>query len=405
MGREDSPGARRPCRIKAHRGVQWLLLIGMAWSCSSEGLLGPPPATTPAQVGLVGDGTLTDLLEFIRGSHRLPALARATFGPDAVLESGYVGVRALGHPDPIAEADQWHVGSLTKSMTATVAATMVDDGTIGWDSTIGQVLSDLPARPEYGSVRLRDLLTNSSGMTPDATTAPSWGSLATTALSLVEQRRLLAQEYLAMKPASPVGTFNYSNAGYIVAGVMLETVTGKPWEQLISERLFQPLGMNSAGFGPPVGAGPLDEPWGHAIVDDGFGPVPPGPDADNPSAMGPAGTVHADMADLVAYYQAHLRGAMGSPSIVSTSAFDVLHAPAPGTDYACGWGVIERTWAGGTALAHEGSNNLWFASVWLAPAKGFGVLILTNGAGRRSSTAMNDTAVMLITRYLGEPPT
>ena len=118
--------------------------------------------------------------------------------------------------------------------------------------------------------------------------------------------------------------------------------------------------MTSAGFGPPEGPTPLSEPWGHAIIDDGFGPTPAGPDADNPPAMGPAGTVHASLADLVAYYQVHLAGAMGGGPLLSQSSFAVLHAPAAGTDYACGWAVVNRTWAGGAALSHEGSNNFWF---------------------------------------------
>jgi CubicO group peptidase (beta-lactamase class C family) len=373
-------------------------------ACASEGLLGPPPADQPPQVGVVGDGTLDGQLELIRGNHRLPALAAATFGPEAILETGFTGVRALGHPEPIASDDAWHVGSLTKSMTATVAATLVEEGTIAWDTTLPQSFPDLSMQPQYRTVRLRDLLTNSSGMTPDATSAPSWASLSGSTLSLPQQRRQLAQELLSMKPVSAVGTYTYSNAGYIVAGAMLEAATGRPCEDLITERLFQPLGMASAGFGPPRGATPLDQPWGHAIVDDGFAPTPPGPDADNPPAMGPAGTVHASVADLVAYYQVHLAAAMGSARLLSAESFAVLHTPAPGTDYACGWGVVQRAWAGGTALSHAGSNTFWFAEVWLAPAKGFGVLVVTNGAGLRSSEAANDAAVMLITRFTGEPP-
>lgn len=385
--------------------ASYALVVGCAGSCASEGLLGPPPSVEPAVVGSVGDGTLGDQLELIRGNHRLPALAAATFTPTALLEYGFVGVRALGHPDPVDGDDQWHIGSLTKSMTATVAAVLVDEGTIAWDTTIAQSLPDLPMQPQYRTARLRDLLTNSSGMTADATSAPSWKTLHSTSLSLPQQRHLLAGEYLGMKPVSNVGVFSYSNAGYIVAGAMLEAATGQPWETLILQRLFQPLGISSAGFGPPQGSTPLAQPWGHAIVDDGFGPTAPGPEADNPPAMGPAGTVHASLADLVTYYQVHLSGAMGSGSFISVPSFEVLHAPAPGTHYACGWGVVDREWAGGTALAHDGSNNYWYAEVWLAPGKGFGVVIVTNGAGLRSSQAVNDAVVMLITRFTGEPPT
>jgi CubicO group peptidase (beta-lactamase class C family) len=212
------PGYRGP----TVRFINPLILFLALAACSSKGLLGPPAAVRPAGPGRLGDRTLNDQLEPIRVNHRLPALAAVTFGPDGMIESGAVGVRALGHPDLVGPDDQWHIGSLTKSMTATVAAILIEQGRIDWKTAIAQVFPDLPMRSEYKPVTLTDLLTNSSGMTPDATSAPSWGSLGGTTLSLREQRRRLAEEYLAMKPSPPVGVFNYSNAGYIVEGAMLE---------------------------------------------------------------------------------------------------------------------------------------------------------------------------------------
>ena len=55
----------------------------------------------------------------------------------------------------------------------------------------------------------------------------------------------------------------YSNQGYAIVGAMLEKLTGTPWETLITERLFKPLHMDSAGFGPPGTIGAVDQPWGH----------------------------------------------------------------------------------------------------------------------------------------------
>ena len=58
-------------------------------------------------------------------------------------------------------------------------------------------------------------------------------------------------------------TFSYSNAGYIIVGAILERVSGKQWETLIRDRLFTPLKMTSAGFGPPSKSNQTDQPWGH----------------------------------------------------------------------------------------------------------------------------------------------
>ncbi|MBW8886341.1 MAG: beta-lactamase family protein [Fibrobacteres bacterium] len=383
----------------------FLVALPFIAGCASEGLLGPPPSAHPNGIGRIGDGTLADQLELIRGNHRLPALAAVIFGPDTIFESASVGVRALGHDERIGPDDLWHIGSLTKSMTATVAAILIEQGRINWYTTLAEAFPDLPMRPEYRSVTLKDLLTNSSGMVADATRAPSWNSQSGSTQTITEQRLQLAKEYLSMKPDSPVGTYNYSNAGYIIAGTMLEKATGESWEELIQKLLFTPLAMASAGFGPPRGTGPVDQPWGHSIVDDGFAPVPPGPDADNPPAIGPAGTVHGDMADLVKYYQVHLKSGMGRQTgILSDSSFRILHTPVPGTIYACGWGVIDKAWAGGVAYQHEGSNKFWLSDIWLAPEKGFGMLVLSNGAGLRASQAEDDAIAALITRFNGEPP-
>ena len=95
----------------------------------------------------------------------------------------------------------------------------------------------------------------------------------------------------------------YSNQGYAIVGAMLEKLTGTPWETLITERLFKPLHMDSAGFGPPGTIGGMDQPWGHirklAIT------VPL--QADNPPAIAPAGRVHCSLDDLARFTIFHMQ--------------------------------------------------------------------------------------------------
>lgn len=82
----------------------------------------------------------------------------------------------------------------------------------------------------------------------------------------------------------PGKLYNYSNIGYILVGAVLEHISGKSWEDLITEKLFVPLGMNTAGFGPPQGSGQM---CGHVLSGQQWTPMP---QADNPAALGPAGT-------------------------------------------------------------------------------------------------------------------
>src|SRR5207248_3569540 len=93
----------------------------------------------------------------------------------------------------------------------------------------------------------------------------------------------------------------------------------------------------------------------------------PGPDADNPPSLGPAGTVHCSLVDWEKFLVVHLKGARSEPTIVSQSSIDTLHSPPPGGDYALGWIVADRSWGNGTVFTHSGSNTMWYATVWIAP--------------------------------------
>lgn len=150
-------------------------------------------------------------------------------------------------------------------------------------------------------------------------------------------------------------TFLYSNSGFVIAGAMLEAKLGAKWEDLIRARLFEPLGMASAGFGAPGSPGALDQPVGHAPGADGvLVPFPPGgPITDNPAVLGPAGRVHASFDDVLKYLAAHRDGAQ----ILRPETWSMLHTPPFGGDYAMGW--IRRD----DALWHNGSNTLWYAEV------------------------------------------
>jgi CubicO group peptidase (beta-lactamase class C family) len=396
-----------PTVIRLHRR----LAVSAAFICALAGVYAcggsdgsaavPTPAASPAGVGVAADGALDAQLEAIRAGRRLPALAAMSFRSGSVIESGAVGLRAVGHSEAVTRNDLWHIGSLTKSMTSTLAALLIRDGRLRWDSTISGALPYARAsmRAEYASVRLEELVTHTAGLVTDMTRAPSWSSLYTSTEPMRDQRRRLAIELLSLPPQTARGTYSYSNAGYIVAGAMLEEAAGETWEVMLRRRVFDALGMRSAGFGAPGTPGLVDQPWGHDGGSADFVPVQPGPYADNPAAIGPAGTVHAALADLAAYYAMHLAGARGASTFLSADAFTKLHQPAPGTTYACGWGVTERTWAQGRVLQHSGSNTRWYAVVWLAPNRDLGLFAATNVAGDAGSAATDEAVSRLIARF------
>jgi len=352
---------------------------------------------------------LNALLEPIRAANNVPALACAVIRSNQVVGLGAVGRRKADvAAAPVTLADKWHHGSLTKSMTATLAAMMVERGEITWETTVAQVFPALAAamRPEWRTVRLDWLCMNRGGAPGDLGPSGIWSALWNFKGTPTEGRRLLLTRLTALAPSSTPGTkFEYSNAGFSLAGHMLETVAGKPWEELLTERLFVPLGMTSAGFGVPATPRHIDQPWGHQRVGSNNNPIEPGPEADNPPAIGPAGTVHCSLLDLATYAAFHLAGHNRDTALLPRSVMLKLHTAVPDNgDYAYGWNVTTRPWADGLALNHAGSNVQWFSVIWIAPNREFAVVALSNIAAASGpnpgATATDQVAARMIQEFL-----
>ncbi|WP_254513598.1 serine hydrolase domain-containing protein [Anatilimnocola floriformis] len=338
-----------------------------------------------------------EILETIRSKHDLPALATIVIKDGKVCDQAAVGVRKSGDKTPVTTADKFHIGSCTKSMTATLAGIYIDQGKLRWDTTIGETFPDLKAKmqPEYAAVTVEQLLQNRGGV-PTEPPAAAWSRAWQEKGSVAAQRREFITAVLAEKPAaSPGSKMIYSNQGYTIVGAMLEKVGGKPWEDLIAEQLFKPLKMKSAGFGPPGVIGKVQQPWGHTLAKNEKKPS----QGDNPPAIGPAGRVHCSLPDFASYVQLHLQS-KEVPQLLKPETLQRLHTPAPGGDYACGWVVVDRPWAGGKALNHNGSNTMWYAVMWLAPNKQFGVISAANIGGEAATKGCDDVAAAMIKKWL-----
>jgi CubicO group peptidase (beta-lactamase class C family) len=345
-----------------------------------------------------GDRDMERRVASIREAHKLPALAVVVVKGGRIRESIAVGVRKYGDPTPVTIQDQFHLGSETKSMTATLAAIMIEAGEIRWDSTLGEVFPELKAGmdPQYPDVTLEQLLQHRGGVPaeapPDAW-AQAWQQQGTP----MEQRYEFIRAILSRPPeAQPGSKMIYSNQGYAVAGAMLEKVSGKPWEDLMTQRLFQPLHMESAGFGPPGTPGAVDQPWGHAIENGAARPS----QGDNPPAIAPAARAHCSLPDLARYTIFHMEGEREA-GLLKPETMRRLHTPPAGGHYACGWIAVPRGWAGGMALNHGGSNKLWLVVMWLAPKKDFSVVVGANIAGDEAAKGCDEVIDAMIGRWAG----
>ena len=343
-------------------------------------------------------------LEEIRKERGLPALAAAAIRHGELVLNAATGVRKLGSDEEVMTDDLWHLGSCTKSMTATLAGMLVDEGRLSWSTTIGEIFPDLQGsmRQSWHNVTLEQLLTHRSGA-PDHPPVDLWAEALEQKGTPTEQRFAIMHGTVCQPPQEPHGKkFIYSNEGYAIAGAMIERVTGSSWEDLLRERLFEPLGMTSAGFGAPAAQGKVNQPWGHLGEIGELRPVPPGPMADSPPAIGPAATVHASLADFARYADWHADWKRAEPRLLTEETFNHLHHSPPGQEYACGWLVQERDWAGGEVLWHTGSNAMFYAVMWVAPEREATFVAATNAAHSEADDACNDAVVAMIRRVLGK---
>lgn len=345
----------------------------------------------------------SEMLETIRVKYGFPALAAAVVVDGEIVATNAVGFRKHSGSEAVSVHDKFHIGSITKSMTATVAAMLVEQGKISWMTTIGESFADYvdQLHPDYRGVTLEQLLAHRGGApgnAPKDLWLNAWEAKGTPS----EQRLDFVKGILGRKPGAKPGTKTiYSNQGYAIAGVMLEKAGAKAWEELMQEMLFEPLEMHSAGFGAPATPGTIDQPWGHRKKKfSGIEPVAPGPRADNPPSIGPAGTVHCSLPDLAKYVVLHMAGKRGESKLLTAETFEKLHAPVGEDEHALGWVVLERKWAGGRALMHNGSNTMFYVIVWMAPERNCAVIVATNIGGVDAAFAGCDVAAgKLIEQY------
>jgi CubicO group peptidase (beta-lactamase class C family) len=354
-------------------------------------------------------------LEPYLGRYNLPALAAAVVKAGEMVAAGAVGTRRAGTTIPVILDDRFHIGSDAKAMTSTLAAMLVEGGKLGWGSTVADIFPELAGTMDAGvkGVRLDQLLSHTSGIPSDNPELDKlvFRSFTQLELNLDELRYWLLKELLPQPLQSPPGKqFAYSNLGYAVAGAMIERVGGATWEELVATRIFDPLGLATAGFGPQARLGRVDAPLGHRLRPDGtLKAMLAGPNGDNPELIGPAGTVHLSIRDFAVWAGWNAGEGRRGPALVSPDTLRKLHAPVidipprpdakPGTPppgrYGLGWGTATMPFSPDPVIFHGGSNEMNLAYILLQPKLDFAMVLATNIGGAKADEALRALAVAL----------
>ncbi|MEZ5319977.1 MAG: serine hydrolase domain-containing protein [Vicinamibacterales bacterium] len=365
--------------------IWWMMTLGaLAIAGGREPAARPAGGQEPAARPAGGQepaapSPLEDRLSALRDANHLPAIAAVTFRSSGPVARAAVGVRRAGDDTAVTLDDLWHIGSVTKSFTSALVARLVERGDLAWTTTLGE-LAGASRAGAYAPVTVAQLLAHRAGLPANVPQVTAVAIVRSGEPVSAQRQRIVDLAFQAPPNGAPGEVYLYSNVGYIVMGALLETRTGQSWESLVRAEVLEPLGLSSAGFGPPGEAGVLTQPRGHRAGAGGvLTPVEPGPGADNPAYLGPAGTLHMTIDDLARWGQRHLAGERGEDTPwLRAATLRRLHELPPGGDYALGW-VVRR--AGGRRIVwHNGSNTMWYAVVAFDPDADTGVAIATNGS-------------------------
>ncbi|MDQ7826999.1 MAG: serine hydrolase domain-containing protein [Candidatus Eremiobacteraeota bacterium] len=370
--------------------------------------------------------SLDSMLRPYLAKYELPSLAAAVAKEGKIVCAGAVGTRRYGENIPVTIHDRYHLGSDTKAMTAVMVAMLVDQGKLRWNTPMGEIFPELAASmdPAFKGITVEQLLSQTSGMPSDNTSKESEAytrfmidEVSYPQGNLDEIRYWLVGKWCGLPvPSKPGEKFEYSNLNYIIAGAIVEHIEKKSWDELIIEKVFNPLGLRNTGLGIQSSLGRVDAPLGHAVVEGKIKCFLAGPRADNPVVVGPAGIANMSVLDFVTWAGWNAGEGKRGPHLVRPETLRKLHAPAVaipapkdaplGTatvgKYAFGWGVVAVPWAAHPLLFHGGSNGLNFAEICVDTEKDLGIVILTNMGGKNADAAVKEIQKELYRKYGGK---
>lgn len=277
--------------------------------------------------------SLTERLEGIRKEQSLPGIAAMVVKDGEVVAEGAAGVRRLGQPALVTLDNRFAIGSITKRMTGLMIARLVDAGKLKFESTLSELLPDMPMRDEYKKVTIQQLLDFTGGIPAYERIGPKLTPQLFDLDGTPDERRAKFVKFLLQEaPSGPAGKeARYSNASYALLAFIAATVTKKQYTALMEELVFQPLDLQSAGWGRPWHPSRPNEPWLHLAGPEGYVAEP---DRERPPEqifIG-AGGAHMSLRDLARFAQYELDARRGKDALLKPETSKRWHPDSAAGD-------------------------------------------------------------------------
>ena len=355
---------------------------------------------------------LDGLDEFVIGVMRewhVPGLALGVIrdGQPVVLE-GY-GLRDVERQLPVTPHTLMAIGSNSKSFTVVLMGMLADSGTLEWDEPVRTYLADFRLFDDFATAEMtpRDLVTHRSGLPRHD---GLWYGRSFTRAELYQRLRYLEPN------ASFRSRWQYQNLMFMTAGYLVERLTSRSWDELVRERIFEPLGMSrsNTSVGDLAGAGDvaLAYVWRDCPPDRAAGSSRPPVRTEcgltnvpyrNIDAVGPAGSINSSVEEMVRYIQFHIdSGAYDGEQLLSkenAAAMQTSQTLVGGSETwpdelgtaTYGLGLSVTSYRGHKLVQHGGGIDGFISQMSWLPRERIGVMVLTNMSG-------NNPVPTLVTR-------
>lgn len=318
----------------------------------------------------LNEAFIRKVIKDAQAKFNIPAAAVTVMNSEQILYSVYDGVRVTGTSEYVTAEDYFHIGSCGKMVLAYIAANLVEENAIGWDTKFFDLFPEMKAqsRAEYYDITLEDLICFTAGIKPYTSGEEAYPEIAESENPLLAFSEYLLQlEPSARRTESGKFEYLYSNASYSVASVMLEKASGHTYEELLDKYISKELGVD-VFIGWPYQKD-RNQPWGHFQVDEGVLEVI-GPDvgyALNP-LINAAGNLSMKSEDFAKFVQCCMQSLAGKTSPVSSEIFKHIHTELLGFE----------TLQGKSVTYFDGSAGTFYARGYIIPESDFAFTISIN---------------------------
>ncbi|MBC7848780.1 MAG: beta-lactamase family protein [Chitinophagaceae bacterium] len=332
----------------------------------------------------------------VRKYRNVPGLVYAVFTTDSVLEIAASGNKKLRVKDPVTLQHRFQIGGSTTIFTTYIAARMVKEGKLSWNSTIVKVFPELDGKimKLYNKITLQQLLGGRAGL-PAYEDFKEWRDIHSLPGSPTQQRVFFTTMMLKKKPALILDSSQavHSVASVAIAAAMLEKVGKKSWEQLVEQYINKGLNIKAEFDFPALKD--TSQPWGHwdnyyaltAHIDDYWARFFP--------PIAPAGNINISIGDYIVFLRDYMNSLREQKSVIGTGAAQKVMFDKP--EYSIGW--FNTKWRNNNIGFISGRGGLFSSYVEVIKEKNIGIIVLCNSGSVDGRSAASNLAKLLRHHY------